>query len=45
MGLVLILATQETEARRITNPDKKFSRPHLNQWLGTVAYACHPSYT
>jgi hypothetical protein len=21
---------------------KKFMRPHLNQWWGMVAYACHP---
>jgi hypothetical protein len=23
---------------------KKFSRPCLNQWLGTMVLACHPSY-
>jgi hypothetical protein len=23
---------------------KKFVRPHLNQWLGIVACACHPNY-
>jgi hypothetical protein len=21
---------------------KKFMRPHLNQWLGTVMHTCHP---
>jgi hypothetical protein len=23
---------------------KKFARSHLNQWLGVVVHACHPSY-
>jgi hypothetical protein len=22
----------------------KFMRPHLNKWLGTVAFTCHPRY-
>jgi hypothetical protein len=28
---------------RVT-PVKKFKKPHLNQWLGTVVHACYPSY-
>jgi hypothetical protein len=27
----------------MANPGKKFVRPHLNQWLGKVVHACHPS--
>jgi hypothetical protein len=41
------LATQEADIRRIwfkASLGKKFSRSHLNQWLGAVACACHPSY-
>jgi hypothetical protein len=43
----IILASQETEIRRITIPrqsrQKKFGMPHLNRKKpGTVADACHP---
>jgi hypothetical protein len=26
------------------NPGKKFTGPHLKQWLSEVMCACHPSY-
>jgi hypothetical protein len=35
----VILATQEA------SPGKKFTRPHLNQWLGVVVHARHPGYS
>jgi hypothetical protein len=42
----VILTTQEVEMGRISvhaSSGKKFSRSHLNQSLGTVVCACHPS--
>jgi ribosomal protein L31 len=29
----------------VASLDKKFGRPHLNQWLDVIVYSCHPSYT
>jgi hypothetical protein len=43
----VLLAPQEVEIRRIMvqgQTQKKFWRPHLNQWLGAVVCICHPSY-
>jgi hypothetical protein len=42
----VILATWEAEIRRMqlkVSLGKKYSRPHLNQYLGVVTCACHPS--
>jgi hypothetical protein len=44
----IILVTWEAEIERIAirnQPPQKVHKPHLNQWLGKVAYTCHPSYT
>jgi hypothetical protein len=30
--------------KRKMKKKKKFTRAHLNQWLGVVVCACHPSY-
>jgi hypothetical protein len=43
----IILATLEVEIGRIlfeASWSNKHMRPHLNQWLGMVTHACHPSY-
>jgi hypothetical protein len=45
--LTLIIAIQEAEIRRMqleVSAGKKFARLHLNQCLGKVLCACHPSY-
>jgi hypothetical protein len=33
-----------TELWSKTSLGKKFLRPHLNQWLGVVAYTFYPRY-
>jgi hypothetical protein len=43
----IILATWEAGIGRIMGLgklSKKFTRPHLSQWLGMVAYTYDPSY-
>jgi hypothetical protein len=46
---IIILATWEVEIGRIVVPDqlrqkkKKITRPHINQWLGTMLHACLPT--
>jgi hypothetical protein len=45
-ALPIILYTWETEIRMIAvegQSGKKFRRLHLNQALGEVVHACHPS--
>jgi hypothetical protein len=48
----IILETWEVKIRRTEvrgqprpKQNKKFMRPHLKQWLGTVVHICHPGYT
>jgi hypothetical protein len=43
----IILSNREVEIGRTAvggQPEQKSQRPYLNQWLGVVAHACHPSY-
>jgi hypothetical protein len=46
----IILATWEVEIGRIKDEAslgekrKKITRACLDKWLGTVVFACHPSY-
>jgi hypothetical protein len=43
-GSSVILAAWEWEIKRIkASLGKKFTRSHLNQWLGTLVCLCHTS--
>jgi hypothetical protein len=43
--IILLLGWQRSKGWQFKpSPDKKITRPHLSQWLGTLAHACHLRY-